>query len=98
MPPLVKIYNFKLYKGTISFAFQCFNSLFLIVQASLNKLMETLGQSEPYFVKCIRSNAEKVQQESALRVSLVAAKENEVKLLIFVSLPPDFCVSASSTI
>ncbi|XP_051984241.1 unconventional myosin-IXAa-like [Xyrauchen texanus] len=29
-------------------------------QASLNKLMETLGQSEPYFVKCIRSNAEKV--------------------------------------
>lgn len=30
------------------------------VQASLNKLMETLDQSEPYFVKCIRSNAEKV--------------------------------------
>uniref|UniRef100_A0A7N8WUL3 Myosin IXA n=1 Tax=Mastacembelus armatus TaxID=205130 RepID=A0A7N8WUL3_9TELE len=29
-------------------------------QASLNKLMETLGQSEPYFVKCIRSNAEKL--------------------------------------
>uniref|UniRef100_A0A6Q2XYG2 Myosin IXA n=1 Tax=Esox lucius TaxID=8010 RepID=A0A6Q2XYG2_ESOLU len=29
-------------------------------QASLNKLMETLGQSEPYFVKCIRSNADKV--------------------------------------
>uniref|UniRef100_H2L8B3 Myosin IXA n=1 Tax=Oryzias latipes TaxID=8090 RepID=H2L8B3_ORYLA len=28
-------------------------------QASLNKLMETLGQSEPYFVKCIRSNADK---------------------------------------
>ncbi|KAL1007682.1 hypothetical protein UPYG_G00090150 [Umbra pygmaea] len=28
-------------------------------QSSLNKLMETLGQSEPYFVKCIRSNAEK---------------------------------------
>uniref|UniRef100_A0A7N8WXF8 Unconventional myosin-IXAa-like n=1 Tax=Mastacembelus armatus TaxID=205130 RepID=A0A7N8WXF8_9TELE len=25
-------------------------------QASLNKLMETLDQSEPYFVKCIRSN------------------------------------------
>uniref|UniRef100_A0A667ZSN8 Myosin IXA n=1 Tax=Myripristis murdjan TaxID=586833 RepID=A0A667ZSN8_9TELE len=30
-------------------------------QASLNKLMETLGQSEPYFVKCIRSNADKVE-------------------------------------
>ncbi|CAI9549573.1 unnamed protein product, partial [Staurois parvus] len=29
-------------------------------QASLNKLMEALGQAEPYFVKCIRSNAEKV--------------------------------------
>ncbi|KAG8440257.1 hypothetical protein GDO86_006141 [Hymenochirus boettgeri] len=29
-------------------------------QASLNKLMETLGQAEPYFVKCIRSNSEKV--------------------------------------
>ncbi|XP_037835725.1 unconventional myosin-IXAa isoform X2 [Kryptolebias marmoratus] len=29
-------------------------------QASLNKLMETLGQSEPYFVKCIRSNADKL--------------------------------------
>lgn len=36
-------------------------SLCLILQASLNKLMETLGQSEPYFVKCIRSNADKVQ-------------------------------------
>uniref|UniRef100_M3Z099 Myosin IXA n=1 Tax=Mustela putorius furo TaxID=9669 RepID=M3Z099_MUSPF len=29
-------------------------------QASLSKLMETLGQAEPYFVKCIRSNAEKL--------------------------------------
>uniref|UniRef100_A0A8C3AVI1 Myosin IXA n=1 Tax=Cyclopterus lumpus TaxID=8103 RepID=A0A8C3AVI1_CYCLU len=29
-------------------------------QASLYKLMETLGQSEPYFVKCIRSNADKL--------------------------------------
>ncbi|XP_029289607.1 LOW QUALITY PROTEIN: unconventional myosin-IXa-like [Cottoperca gobio] len=29
-------------------------------QASLNKLMETLDQSEPYFVKCIRSNGEKL--------------------------------------
>lgn len=38
-----------------------FSSLCLVLQASLNKLMETLGQSEPYFVKCIRSNAEKVQ-------------------------------------
>ncbi|KAJ7311405.1 hypothetical protein JRQ81_007032 [Phrynocephalus forsythii] len=29
-------------------------------QTSLTKLMETLGQSEPYFVKCLRSNAEKL--------------------------------------
>ncbi|KAM6201079.1 unconventional myosin-IXa [Rhynchocyon petersi] len=29
-------------------------------QVSLNKLMETLDQAEPYFVKCIRSNAEKL--------------------------------------
>ncbi|XP_077795808.1 unconventional myosin-IXa isoform X14 [Macaca mulatta] len=29
-------------------------------QTSLSKLMETLGQAEPYFVKCIRSNAEKL--------------------------------------
>ncbi|XP_036590056.1 unconventional myosin-IXa [Trichosurus vulpecula] len=29
-------------------------------QVSLNKLMETLGQAEPYFVKCIRSNSEKL--------------------------------------
>ncbi|XP_069480762.1 unconventional myosin-IXa isoform X2 [Ambystoma mexicanum] len=29
-------------------------------QSSLNKLMDTLGQAEPYFVKCIRSNAEKL--------------------------------------
>lgn len=34
-------------------------------QASLNKLMETLGQSEPYFVKCIRSNAEKVKRAAS---------------------------------
>lgn len=33
----------------------------LLLQASLNKLMETLDQAEPYFVKCIRSNAEKVK-------------------------------------
>uniref|UniRef100_A0A8C6NML1 Myosin IXA n=1 Tax=Nothobranchius furzeri TaxID=105023 RepID=A0A8C6NML1_NOTFU len=36
-------------------------------QASLNKLMETLGQSEPYFVKCIRSNADKFSKNLPLR-------------------------------
>ncbi len=48
------------------FFFLCFFLfLCLVLQASLNKLMETLGQSEPYFVKCIRSNAEKVQWVSS---------------------------------
>uniref|UniRef100_A0A8D0L6U4 Myosin IXB n=1 Tax=Sphenodon punctatus TaxID=8508 RepID=A0A8D0L6U4_SPHPU len=28
-------------------------------QASLNKLLETLGKAEPFFIRCIRSNAEK---------------------------------------
>uniref|UniRef100_A0A8U8BJS1 Uncharacterized protein n=1 Tax=Geospiza parvula TaxID=87175 RepID=A0A8U8BJS1_GEOPR len=28
-------------------------------QASLNKLLETLGRAEPFFIRCIRSNAEK---------------------------------------
>uniref|UniRef100_A0AAY4E4Z7 Unconventional myosin-IXa-like n=1 Tax=Denticeps clupeoides TaxID=299321 RepID=A0AAY4E4Z7_9TELE len=38
-------------------------------QASLNKLMETLGQSEPYFVKCIRSNLCKILPDLPLRFS-----------------------------
>uniref|UniRef100_A0A6Q2XM50 Myosin IXb n=1 Tax=Esox lucius TaxID=8010 RepID=A0A6Q2XM50_ESOLU len=28
-------------------------------QASLNKLLETVGRAEPFFIRCIRSNAEK---------------------------------------
>lgn len=44
-------------------------------QASLNKLMETLGQAEPYFVKCIRSNAEKVKMFCKLELlSLLQTK------------------------
>ncbi|XP_072450556.1 unconventional myosin-IXb isoform X3 [Chiloscyllium punctatum] len=30
-------------------------------QASLNKLMETLGKAEPFFIRCIRSNAQKME-------------------------------------
>ena len=30
-------------------------------QTSLNKLLETLGKAEPFFIRCIRSNAEKVR-------------------------------------
>jgi hypothetical protein len=29
-------------------------------QTSLNKLLEALGKAEPFFIRCIRSNAEKV--------------------------------------
>ena len=60
------------FSSTCAFIFRLcahffFSLLCLVLQASLNKLMETLGQSEPYFVKCIRSNAEKVQCDSRLR-------------------------------
>lgn len=30
-------------------------------QTSLNKLLEALGKAEPFFIRCIRSNAEKVR-------------------------------------
>ncbi|XP_069071785.1 unconventional myosin-IXb isoform X2 [Pleurodeles waltl] len=30
-------------------------------QTSLNKLLETLGKAEPFFIRCIRSNAEKLE-------------------------------------
>ncbi|XP_075063121.1 unconventional myosin-IXb isoform X3 [Mixophyes fleayi] len=30
-------------------------------QASLNKLLETLGKAEPFFIRCIRSNSEKME-------------------------------------
>ncbi|XP_059847340.1 si:zfos-588f8.1 isoform X2 [Hypanus sabinus] len=30
-------------------------------QASLNKLMEALGKAEPFFIRCIRSNAKKME-------------------------------------
>lgn len=36
-------------------------------QASLNKLLETLGRAEPFFIRCIRSNAEKVRLSCLLR-------------------------------
>uniref|UniRef100_A0A667Y0H6 Myosin IXB n=1 Tax=Myripristis murdjan TaxID=586833 RepID=A0A667Y0H6_9TELE len=31
-------------------------------QTSLTKLLETLGRAEPFFIRCIRSNAEKVRE------------------------------------
>lgn len=44
-------------------------------QTSLNKLLETLGRAEPFFIRCIRSNAEKVRlpteiQGTSLGISL----------------------------
>ncbi|XP_075467349.1 unconventional myosin-IXb isoform X3 [Ascaphus truei] len=32
-------------------------------QTSLNKLLETLGKAEPFFIRCIRSNAEKMEMK-----------------------------------
>lgn len=31
------------------------------LQTSLTKLLETLNRAEPFFIRCIRSNAEKVR-------------------------------------
>lgn len=55
-------FGFALWHAVVFKKFCLFIDLwcFAPFKASLNKLMETLGQSEPYFVKCIRSNAEKV--------------------------------------
>lgn len=50
--------------------------------------METLGQSEPYFVKCIRSNAEKVHLHS--RTSTSRYYENR-KVFIFLLFLPVSC-------
>lgn len=35
-------------------------------QTSLNKLLEALGKAEPFFIRCIRSNAEKVSSSHVL--------------------------------
>lgn len=43
------------------------NTLFLSPQTSLNKLLEALGKAEPFFIRCIRSNAEKVRGSCVLR-------------------------------
>lgn len=37
------------------------NTFSLFPQTSLNKLLEALGKAEPFFIRCIRSNAEKVR-------------------------------------
>lgn len=41
------------------------------VQASLSKLLETLRKAEPFFVRCIRSNADKVSDELCYYLSVV---------------------------
>ncbi len=58
----------------------------LCVQASLNKLMETLDQSEPYFVKCIRSNAEKVNP--ATGIWLLFISDDDPCFMLFCLLSP----------
>lgn len=67
---------------------------FLVVQASLNKLMETLGQSEPYFVKCIRSNAEKVLLTFAWRVCL-GTERKEFNIPMFLSFTSSMFLALS---
>lgn len=76
-------------------------------QASLNKLMETLGQSEPYFVKCIRSNAEKVKHAAASRSSFHSFDSGTLSESVHHSLllccrfsftPPSFSLPAAFTV
>ena len=38
-------------------------------QTSLNKLLEALGNAEPFFIRCIRSNAEKVRDSPTSRAA-----------------------------
>lgn len=52
--------------------------------------METLGQSEPYFVKCIRSNAEKVklrcsQPQQFFFIPLIAGLFLSLFIILFSS-------------
>ena len=44
--------------------------LISILQSSLNRLMELLGEAQPFFVRCIRSNAEKVCVHSVTGLTL----------------------------
>lgn len=62
--------------------------VFVCLQASLNKLMETLDQSEPYFVKCIRSNAEKVSSAFTLFFSLFFCPFTAPTLCLPLVSPP----------
>lgn len=71
-------------------------SLCSLSQASLNKLMETLGQSEPYFVKCIRSNAEKVELLPPDRSYLETHLTFSLILGLFLSLFTIFISSVAS--
>ena len=43
----------------LSLCIYCFNVI--IFQYSLQQLMETLGQSNPFFIRCIKSNTDKVR-------------------------------------
>ena len=38
----------------------------LLLQWSLSRLMTTLNQANPYFIRCIKSNSEKVRPTSSL--------------------------------
>ena len=52
----------------------------LFSQSSLNRLVEILEEAQPFFVRCIRSNAEKVITYRRVRASATAAVgENSTK-------------------
>ncbi|RMC00899.1 hypothetical protein DUI87_22585 [Hirundo rustica rustica] len=44
-------------------------------QTSLNKLLETLGRAEPFFIRCIRSNAEKVEGNQDVQRNLLCLRQ-----------------------
>lgn len=49
----------------------------LCPQTSLNKLLETLGKAEPFFIRCIRSNAAKVSIQRHLGVVWSSGNHSE---------------------
>lgn len=54
--------------------------MLLFPQSSLNRLVEILEEAQPFFVRCIRSNAEKVISYKRVRASATAAfGENSTK-------------------
>lgn len=57
----VDAHNYSSSFSYLSWFLPAFCSLHLLIQqASLRKLMDTIEKAEPFFIFCLRSNAEKV--------------------------------------